>query len=117
VKVSGANLHNARVSIVTLTATQTALLECLRAAVRTAPSRQVVYCAEWLGYLPFGAYYWVEVEGKDIPTRSLPADWRFADLDALAVAGLLTRVSEWRNPEDECEKRITFEVNRPQPHG
>ncbi len=98
-----------------LTTIQTELLECLRAAVLTTPGRQVVYCSEWLGYLPFGAYHWVEVDGKDTSPHSLPLDWRFADFEALAGAGLLTTVNEWQNPEDECEKRITFEVKLPQP--
>lgn len=111
-RLAAASDPNARVRIVALTALQTELLERLRAAVLTTPIRQAVYRSEWLGYLPFGAYQWVEVGGRDIST-SLPGDWRVADLEALAVAGLLTTVDEWQNPADQQEKRITYEVKLP----
>jgi hypothetical protein len=38
-----------------LTALQFDLLKCLQSAVEAKPNRQIVYCSEWLGYLPFGA--------------------------------------------------------------
>ena len=97
-----------------LTTHQIELLERLQEAVRAIPSRQVVYFSDWLGYLPFGAYRWLEVDGKDIST-SLPVDWSSADLEALAEEEFLTTVSVWQNPSDEWDTRITYKVKLPQP--
>lgn len=96
-----------------LTALQSELLGRLRSAVEGRPSRRVVYCTEWLGYLPFGQYQWVECDGHDI-SPTFPAEWRLdwsrTDLDALAEVGLLRKVDEWRNPDDECDMKVTYEI-------
>src|SRR5262245_56485719 len=96
-----------------LTTLQADLLGRLRSAVEGKQSRRVVYCTEWLGYLPFGLYQWIECDGQDI-SREFPPEWRLdwsrTDLDALEEIGLLRKVDEWRNPDDDCDMKITYEV-------
>src|ERR1043165_767851 len=78
-------------------------------AVETEPNRQIVYCSEWLGYLPFGAYHWVEVNGLDI-SQAFPSGWQRSDLRALEQAGVLRLVESWQNPEDEYHQKITYDL-------
>jgi hypothetical protein len=92
-----------------LTTIQADLLKCLRLAIQAKRGGRVVYCTEWLGYLPFGLYHWIEADSQDI-SRALPLGWSGEDLIALESVGLLTKVEEWRNPNDECEKKVTYEV-------
>ena len=92
-----------------MTALQTDLLRCLRTAVEAKRDRRVVYCSEWLGYLPYGVYHWVEVDGQEI-SKTFPSDWQRTDLEALAKAGLLAKIEEWQNPEDEYDAKVAYEV-------
>ena len=93
-----------------LTELQIELLRCLSMAVEGKPTRRVVYCSEWLGYLPYGLYHWVEVEGQDI-SSSLPLDWSRSDLEALKKTGFLTILNVWRNADDELEECVTYQVS------
>ena len=99
-----------------LTVLQIDLLQRLRLTVDAKPSRRVVYCTEWLGYLPFGLYHWIEAEGQDV-SQTFPWEWYFdwcqTDLEALASVGLLVIIDEWKNPNDDCETRTTYEVSLP----
>ena len=99
-----------------LTALQIDLLRRLRSAVEETPGRRVVYCSEWLGYLPYGLYHWVEADGTDISKLWL-ADWSSADLETLERLGFLAKVSVWQNPHDEWDEKVTYKVNGPQPRG
>jgi hypothetical protein len=92
-----------------LTALQADLLRCIRSVFETNPTRRIVYCSEWLGYLPFGLYHWVQADGQDISV-TFPWGWSRKDLETLQKAGLLAKVDEWRNPDDECETKVTYEV-------
>jgi hypothetical protein len=98
-----------------LTELQIRLLSSIQSAVEATPNRRIVYCTEWLGYLPFGAYHWIEVDGQDI-SNSFPLDWSMdwsqRDIEALVDAGHLTMIDEWTNPSDELEKKLTFIVSR-----
>ena len=89
---------------------QTEIRDQLLAAVATAPSRQVIYCSEWLGYLPFGVYHWMEHDGEPI-SPNFPSEWQRSDLDALEQAGLLTKTTERQDPDDAYDVRITYEVS------
>jgi hypothetical protein len=73
------------------------------------PTRRIVYCSEWLGYLPFGLYHWVNADGQDI-SLTFPWGWCRTDFEALEKVGALARIDEWRNPSDEDETKITYEV-------
>jgi len=94
-----------------LTPLQTDLFRRLRSAIETTSTYRVIYCSEWLGYLPYGVYHWVEVDNQDI-SASLPPDWSHQDLEALEKAGLLTTIEADQNPEDAYETTITYEVMR-----
>jgi hypothetical protein len=78
-----------------------------------AGANQAVYTSEWLGYLPFGLYHWVECNHATVSDQ-FPADWTQADLVALERCGFLARVSEWQDPDDEFHSRITYRVG-PEP--
>lgn len=92
-----------------LTLLQTDLLRCLQSAVEAKPNRRIIYCSEWLGYLPFGLYHWIIVDGRDI-SLMLPTDWSRSDLGTLEKVGFLVKIDEWKNPNDNCETKVTYEV-------
>jgi hypothetical protein len=92
-----------------LTAMQVAIRDKIATAVRSAGSARVVYRSEWLGYLPFGAYHWVECEGASI-SDEFPADWSAADLAALERHGFLKLISAWTDPDDEFHSKTTYDV-------
>jgi hypothetical protein len=77
-----------------------------RVAVDT---RRVVYRTEYLGYLPFGQYHWITVAGEDVSLQC-PDGWGWRDLEALADAGVLVRVSQWVNPRDDSERESQYDV-------
>lgn len=81
----------------------------LQEAAKLLSQREVMYCSEWLGYLPFGTYHWDEVGGDDI-SRDFPAGWQRADLQDLEQAGFLRKLGEWRDPNDEYHHKATYAV-------
>jgi hypothetical protein len=83
--------------------------EHLGTAVAGSERREVVYQTEWLGYLPYGAYQWIEAEERDV-TSGMPPDWELGDLLALEREGFLERLEEWRDPEDPQTLRRTYRV-------
>ena len=93
-----------------ITPTQEATLAVLGAALDGADRpRCVVYRTEWVGWIVDPVTFHVEVDGQDVNSR-LPANFRWRDLDALANVGFLPSVGEWQNPEDEYDRRITYEL-------
>ena len=92
-----------------MTSLQQQLASRLRQAAADACGRRVVYRTEYLGYLPFGQYHWVTVGGKDL-SLACPDGWAWRDLEALADAGALLRVSQWVNPQDDCERESQYDV-------
>ena len=92
-----------------LSKSQTEIWKQLLSAVEGKPSRQIVYCSEWLGYLPFGVYHWIDVNGQNI-SQEFPSGWQHSDLKVLEQAGLLRKVDAWQNPQDDYYQKITYEV-------
>jgi hypothetical protein len=92
-----------------MTPLQHELARWLQNAVAEAGGRRVVYRTAYLGYLPFGQYHWVTLGGKDV-SLVWPEGWEWRDLEALADAGVLVRVSHWVNPQDECESESRYDV-------
>jgi hypothetical protein len=88
---------------------QLVLLEALQRTTESRSTRTVRYVSEWLGYLPFGVYHWLERGGEDI-SASLPSGWSLEDLQALAGAGKLELLEDWRDPEDEFGRKVTYRV-------
>ena len=92
-----------------MTPLQLELAQRLRRAAADCGGRRVVYRTEYLGYLPFGQYHWVTVAGVDV-SLACPDGWERRDLEALANAGALVRVSQWVNPKDDCEMEAQYDV-------
>lgn len=92
-----------------MTPLQQKLARELRRAATTSGGRRVVYRTEYLGYLPFGQYHWVTVAGVDV-SLTCPDGWEWRDLEAIADAGELVRVSRWVNPKDDCECESQYDV-------
>lgn len=88
---------------------QNALLSLIADAASSRRTDSFVYVSEWLGYLPFGVYHWIECDGQDISKES-GLQWQRNDIDALESAGFLTKVGEWRNPKDEHDTKVTYKV-------
>ena len=84
------------------------------ACEHAGPAARIHYRTEWLGYLPFGQYHWVDVEcdgeWREI-TRMLPEGWTMDDLQALAAEGRLRQVSEDIDPADDVHD-IVYELVR-----
>ena len=86
---------------------QRKILAELEEAAKALSQRELVYCSEWLGYMPFGAYHWVEVCGEDVSTR-FPAGWQQVDLQQLERAGCLRQLGRWQDPDDEHHYKLTY---------
>lgn len=96
-----------------LTHRQAEIARVLADAWRAAgEGARIVWQTEWLGYLPYGQYQWVDLEradGKDDVSRRFPDSWDREDVLALEAAGLLRRLSETREPADDMH-RIVYEM-------
>ena len=78
---------------------QEELLFSLRMATKRHRTNEVVYKSEWLGYLPYGQYHWVEVDDEEIKLNS--PDTLKDDLSVLTNFGVLHVVKELQiNDED-----------------
>jgi hypothetical protein len=97
----------------TLTDMQREMARLLTDAYAAAgPGARIVYESEWLGWLPFGQYHWVGVEGaqgKDEVSRRFPSGWEMEDVLAMERAGVLRRVSQSGNAGDD-EQQIVYEI-------
>ncbi|MBQ4864765.1 hypothetical protein J8L98_24065 [Pseudoalteromonas sp. MMG013] len=75
-----------------LTAHQQELLSKLKAASLRHKTKEVTYKSEWMGYLPYGQYHWIEVNGEEVEVdHSEPLD---EGLTSLVKMGLLELVRE-----------------------
>lgn len=92
-----------------LNSKQLQIKEKLTLVSQNLKSQQIVFRTEWLGFIPFGVYAHVECGGHDI-SKELPKEWELSDLIALASEGHLKKVKEWKNPNDENESQIVFEL-------
>lgn len=74
------------------------------------PGARIVHQSEYLGWLPYGQYQWVDVEhagGREDVSRRFPSGWEREDVLAVEGAGLLRRVSETRD-RDESLYQIVY---------
>ena len=92
-----------------LTPTQESIRKQLLLATQNKASNQIIYRSEWMGWLPFPVIGWVEFDGNDI-SKDFPSGWLNTDIVALERNGFLRKVKEWRNPDDEYECKITYEI-------
>lgn len=92
-----------------LSKTQREILVCLRDAAVASPQNEFTYVTEWLGYLPFGAYHWIEFNGIDL-SKILPDGWLHSDIKNLEETGVVVRLSEWQDPNDEFHRKVTYAI-------
>ncbi len=93
-----------------LTEVQNEIYEQILVHVKATRSRQIVYSSQWLGWLPYPVSHWIDdCNGEDI-SRHFLRGWEGADISALESEGLLRKVSEWQNPDDKFDRKITYEV-------
>ena len=87
---------------------QREILRVLCRVAREQGTHELKYVSEWLGYLPFGQYHWVEV-GKDHHVeQGFPDGWEERDLDRLEDAGLLELVDH--EERDETDSITIYRV-------
>lgn len=78
---------------------QQELLLVLKTTVKRKASNEIVYKSEWLGYLPFGQYHWLEIDGEELKLNTHES--LLEDLSHLNILGLLERVKDVQvNDED-----------------
>lgn len=100
----------------TLSDNQKALLALIEDASIGRDEGRISYRSEWLGYMPYGRYHWIEVDGRDVSSQVLDMDCLLVDLQRLVTSRKLQLVNgdfdEWRNDtsEDLC---IEFTLIRP----
>jgi hypothetical protein len=70
---------------------------------------QFEWITEYLGYLPFGQYQWLEIDNKDI-SREFEFSWDHKDLVKLNNLGLLLKLSEEKFPDDN-KTIIKYKIN------
>lgn len=87
---------------------QQGLWSRIRAVCSELRATEFTYRSEWLGYLPFGAYHWIEIGANDI--KALPSGWSRGDLLALEAEGLVHCVESWQSPKDEFECKMLFNI-------
>ena len=98
-----------------LTRDQKALQASITTAVRSSRGREIVFTSEWLGYLPFGCYCWLEHRNDEGVSQNidLPFGTGERDLMVLERRGFLEKIGERRNPVDAFDYRLTYRVHTP----
>jgi hypothetical protein len=97
--------------VVQLSLNQSELWSQILASTLALQSDQVVFVCEYLGYLPFGLYQWLECAGQTISSEWSVA-WQHSDIVALEAAGGLVLLGAWQNPDDRLETKMTYGICR-----
>jgi hypothetical protein len=96
--------------IMQLSEHQEKLLQIIDAETKAHQTDQFIYKSEWLGYLPYGLYHWLEIGGKEVKTESpdtLKSD--LSELDKFNFINILSVKTEVFEKEDI---HIYYEFNR-----
>ncbi|SFD75505.1 hypothetical protein [Pseudoalteromonas denitrificans] len=91
-----------------LTPSQINLLSVLKIATKQAQTDEFMYKSEWLGYLPFGQYQWLEVVGKELKNINLLSIE--ADLASLEKASQIYKVKEMMSSFEEEDILIIYKL-------
>lgn len=92
-----------------LTEKQQKIKKHLLTVAKSSPNATFTYNSELLGFIPFGVVCQLECAGKDVG-KELPPGWDLKDVLALVNTGDLQKISEWKNPEEEQNQKITFRL-------
>ncbi len=76
---------------------------------KQAGETTIIYRTEWLGYLPYGQYHWIECNGETL-TLDLGQDWELSDLEQLERLGLLTKLSDTTAKDDHTDRAVVYEI-------
>ncbi|WP_214511719.1 hypothetical protein [Pseudomonas brassicacearum] len=82
----------------------------IHAVVTSSESDEITYRTEWLGYLPFPVFQWVEHQGESF-SSDFPFDWTLEDLVSLERTGFLETLEAYENPEDSFDRDIRYRVH------
>jgi hypothetical protein len=104
-------VSEASLPVVEISLQQSELWSQILASTLAMQSDRLVFVSEYLGYLPFGLYQWLECAGQTISSEWSIA-WQRSDIVALEAAGGLVLVEAWQNPDDRLEIKTTYEVCR-----
>jgi hypothetical protein len=83
----------------------------LAASKRLGSDGSFTYLTEWLGWLPYGQYNGVYVQGERV-SDLFPDNWGLPDLDALVVVGLAERLGERTYGKGETDKEVSYRLRR-----
>ncbi len=65
------------------------------------------YITEYLGYLPFGQYQWLEID-DDIICNNFKIDWKFRDIKELESKNYIIKIDEESVGDDQ---KIYYKLN------
>jgi hypothetical protein len=68
-----------------------------------------VWITEYLGWLPYGQYQWLQINDKDI-LNSFRFEWDYKDLVKLNDLGFATKISEDKYDNNRKEV-VTYKLN------
>jgi hypothetical protein len=96
--------------VMSLTKHQVEILEVINVATNEHQVSLFTYKSEWLGYLPFGQYHWIEVCGSDIKVNS-DIDL-LSELKVLEKLNLISTLSVKESGYEKEDLHINYELNR-----
>ena len=68
-----------------------------------------VWTTEYLGWLPYGQYQWLEINDKDI-SNNFKFEWDYKDLVKLNDLGFLKKISEDKY-DNNSKEVVTYKLN------
>ena len=96
--------------VMSLTKHQVEILELINVATNEHQVNDFTYKSEWLGYLPFGQYHWIEVSGNDIKVNS-DIDL-YSELMVLEKLNFISTLSVKKGVYEKEDIHINYGLNR-----
>lgn len=93
----------------TLSKHQLKLLDVIKQLIERSLEDEIIYKSEWLGYLPYGVYEWIEVNGKDI-TTSINAETLRQDLQVLEDEKLIAQLKKDTSTLEDDDVHIYYKI-------
>lgn len=94
-----------------LNAMQRNLRDFIAAAATRLNCVEIIYCTEYLGYLPYGMYHWIDFNGATDVMNRFAEEWSGTDLKALEQVGFLELLGCYENEQDSSETKTNYRVN------
>lgn len=96
---------------------QLELRDFIAASAKRLNCTEIIYCTEYLGYLPYGMYHWIDFDGSTDVMNRFPKEWSQSDLKALEQVGFLELLGYYENDHDSSETKTAYRVNLAPPPG